>query len=181
MNNSRGAPPLVLSAGLLAVTAAGAVAAAPNAELARCAAISAASERLACYDALVCAGIAAADERLACYDALVKLKTAPPQTAPPQATRPETASHDPGGFGLAQQHTPADAQSPQKIDARVAKLSADRHGNVTVILDNGQTWAVSEPDAVLRLGDAVTIRHAALGSYLLTTAQRRSYRVQRLR
>jgi hypothetical protein len=180
MNKPRRALALVLSAGLLAVTAAGAVVAAPNAELARCAAISAASERLACYDALVCAGIAAADERLACYDALTKPKSSPPQTAPAQATHPETGSREPASFGLTEQHTPAEVQSPQKIKARVASLSADRHRNVTVILDNGQTWAVFEPDPVLQLGDAVTIRHAALGSYLLTTARRHSYRVQRL-
>lgn len=182
MNKPRRALPLVLSVGLLAVAlrAAGAVAAAPSAELARCAAISAASERLACYDALACAGVTAADERLACYDALAQPKSSPPQTAPAEATRPETGSDDPSSFGLARQPTPAAVQGPQKITARVVRVSADRHGNVTVILDNGQTWAVYEPDPLLQLGDAVTIRHAALGSYLLTTAARHSYRVQRL-
>jgi hypothetical protein len=182
MNKPGRALPLVASVGLLAVVlcAAGAVAAPPSAELARCAAIRAASERLACYDALVCAGITAADERLACYDALPQTKSSPPQTAPAEPTRPETGSHDPSSFGLAPQPTPAAAQGPQKIKARVAGVSAGRQGNVTVILDNGQTWAVYEPDPVLQLGDAVTIRHAALGSYLLTTARRHSYRVQRL-
>jgi hypothetical protein len=141
MNKPGRALPLVLSVGLLAVAlrAAGAVAAAPSAELARCAAISAASERLACYDALVCASITAADERLACHDALTQPKSSPPQTAPAEPTRTETGSHDPNSFGLAKQPAPAAAQSPQKIKARVTSLSADRHGNVTVILDNGQT------------------------------------------
>lgn len=182
MNKPRRALRLVLSVGPLAVAlpAAGAVAAAPSAELARCAAISAAGERLACYDALACAGLAAADERLACYDALAKPKSSPPQTAPAQATRPETGSRDPSSFGLAPQRAAADPQSLQEIKARVARVSADRQGKVTVILDNGQTWAVHESEPVLRLGDAVTIRHAALGSYLLTTGERHSYRVQRL-
>jgi hypothetical protein len=182
MNKPGRALPLVLLVGLLAVAlrAAGAVAAPPSAELARCAAISAARERLACYDALVCAGITAADERLACYDALAQPQSSPPQTAPAEPTRPETASPDPGSFGLAERPTPAAAQSPQKIQARVARVSADRQGNVTVTLDNGQTWAVHEPNPVLQSGEAVTIRHAALGSYLLTTGQRHSYRVQRL-
>jgi len=180
MNRPGRALPLVLLAGLLAVAlrAAGAVAASPSAELARCAAISAASERLACYDALRCADIPAPDERLACYDALAQPKASPPQIAPAEPTRPETGSRDPGSFGLAPQHTPVDAQ--QKIQARVARVSADRQGKVTVILDNGQTWAVYELDPVLQLGDAVTIRRGALGSYLLTTGQRHSYRVQRL-
>ena len=50
-------------AGLMLPSARAAPAVSP--EMTRCAAIAAADERLACYDALVCAGIVAAEERLA--------------------------------------------------------------------------------------------------------------------
>jgi hypothetical protein len=156
----------------------GAAAAPPAAELARCAALSDTSERLACYDSLECATKSAADERLACYDALAKSKAPQPQPAPVLAAAAATASNDPSSFGLTKHDTAP--QGPKKIKARVASVTEDRHGNVTVVLDNGQTWAVHELDPLLRSGDEVTIRRAALGSYLMTTAARHSYRVQRL-
>jgi hypothetical protein len=157
----------------------GAAAAPPAAELARCAAISDTSERLACYDSLECATKSAAAERLACYDALAKTRAAQPQSAPAAAAHPEPAGDDPASFGLTR-HEANPAPRQQKIKARVASVTEDRHGNVTVALDNGQTWAVHELDPRLRSGDEVTIRRAALGSYLMTTAARHSYRVQRL-
>src|SRR5436190_1095509 len=63
-------------------------------DMARCAVITAADERLACYDALFCARIAASDERLACYDARAKPKSPEPQGAPAVAAR---AAREPGG------------------------------------------------------------------------------------
>jgi hypothetical protein len=101
-----------------------------------------------------------------------------PQAEPTQAAVSAAASDDPSSFGL-ERPRPV-PRGPQKIEARVARISADLHGNVSVILDNGQTWSVREPDPRLQSGDTVTIRQAALGSYLLTTATRYSYRVQRL-
>ena len=165
MNRHRAAPP-ALAVGLVAAVlgAAGAEAAPPSAELARCAAIG------------------AADERLACYDALAKATAARPEGSPAPAVQPSQAGgDDPGRFGLATHKTQVNGgQDSQKIAARVTSVREDRQGKVTVILDNGQTWAVHERDPLLQSGDAVTIRHAALGSYLMTTPARHSYRVQRL-
>jgi hypothetical protein len=172
---------VVLRMGLLGLTtlavARAAAPAASAAELARCAAITAADERLACYDALVCAGIAAADERLACYDALAKPKTRP-QAAPADAARPEGGGNDVKNFGVVRRRL-APPEGPELIKALVTKVSVDRLGNVDMSLDNGQSWTFHDPDVLLRSGDAVTIRRAALGSFLMTTPRRHTYRVQR--
>lgn len=160
-------------AGLL--PAAGAAPPTASAEMTRCAAITAADERLACYDALICAAIAAADERLACYDALAKGKSSGAQAASAEA-RSESAD---AGFGTVRRKLPAKPQGPEMIKAVVAKVSVDRLGTVSVSLDNGQSWTFHDPDALLRSGDAVTIRRAALGSFLMTTPARHTYRVQR--
>jgi hypothetical protein len=71
-------------------------------------------------------------------------------------------------------------QGPDLMQARVAKVTADRLGNVSVELDNGQTWTFNEPDAPLRAGDAVRIRRASFGSFLMAAPGRRTYRVRRV-
>jgi hypothetical protein len=183
MNKHRATPPALAVGLVTAVLGAAAVEAAPpSAELARCAAIEAANERLACYDALECVSITSADRRLACYDALAKATAARPEASPAPAVQPSRSGGDePGRFGLASHKSRVNGgEDSQKIAARVTNVREDRLGNVTVLLDNGQTWAVHERDPLLQSGDAVTIRHAALGSYLMTTPDRHSYRVQRL-
>jgi hypothetical protein len=175
--NGRQAPRVVLPmalAGLL--PAAGAAPPIVSAEMTRCGGITAADERLACYDALICAAIAAADARLACYDALAKGKSSGAQAAAADTARSENPD---AGFGTVRRQLPAKPQGPDMIKAVVAKVSVDRLGTVSVSLDNGQSWTFHDPDALLRSGDAVTIRRAALGSFLLTTPSRRTYRVQR--
>jgi hypothetical protein len=184
MNDRRRAIRVVLWMGLVGLTLAAAGAAAPAgsaADVARCAAITAPDERLACYDALVCAGIAAADERLACYDALAKPRPSQPQAAPADAARPEGGGNDVKNFGVIKRRLAPKPEGPELIKALVAQVSVDRLGNVSVSLDNGQSWSFHDPDALLRSGDAVTIRRAALGSFLMTTPRRHTYRVQRMK
>lgn len=69
---------------------------------------------------------------------------------------------------------------PESIKAVVSQVTEDRRNNVSLVLDNGQTWAFIEPDPRVRPGDTVTIKRAALGSFLMLTPSRRSYRVERL-
>jgi hypothetical protein len=73
------------------------------------------------------------------------------------------------------------AQGPASIKSVVSQMTQDRLHNITVVLDNGQTWAFIEPEPRLRPGDTVTIKHASLGSFLMLTPNRRSYRVERLK
>jgi hypothetical protein len=126
-----------------------------------------------------CAAIAASDERLACYDALAGRGPTQVQPAPAEA-KSHAAPADTKSFGLtkpAPQVTPA---GPELIKARVVKVTASQFGAVNVLLDNGQTWALNEPNEQLAAGDAVTIKRAALGSFLMSTPAKKSYRVRRM-
>jgi hypothetical protein len=88
---------------------------------------------------------------------------------------------DPKNFGLtpAQQHT-ADL-GPKSIAAQISIVSSDQIGRTLVVLDNGETWTVMDNDGRLSSGDAVTIKRAALGSFLMFTASNHSYRVRRIK
>ncbi|HXI49513.1 MAG TPA: hypothetical protein VNH39_13110, partial [Steroidobacteraceae bacterium] len=88
---------------------------------------------------------------------------------------------DPKSFGLtaAQQH-PVDA-GPKAIAARIAVVSSDKLGHTTVVLDSGQTWTVLDDDGRLSAGDAVRIKRASLGSYLMFGPSNHSYTVRRTR
>ena len=160
-----------LTAGLPLAVAEAAPPAGNAADVARCAVISAADERLACYDGLVCAGIEDVDKRLACYDAIANAKPVRAQTA--AAGDAKAAS-----FGVNQ--LPRAPAGPELIKALVSKVSEDRLGHDLVWLDNGQLWSCSERDVLVRAGDKVTIKRAALGSYLMLTPSRRSCHVQRV-
>ena len=72
--------------------------------------------------------------------------------------------------------------APARIAARVQSVTRTRVGQMVVTLDNGQIWQQGngEPDVRLDVGDTVTIKKAALGSYILSTPAGRSFRVRRL-
>jgi len=157
--------------------------------LARCAAVSSPSERLACYDTLAgrapeksaaTASSKPAPQHPSAAPALAPTGSAPAAAASAGAAAipPKASSEDPSRFGLPP--PPPVVPPPSQIEARVTWVNADSQGNVTVTLDNGQVWAVNQGNQWLQSGDNVTIRQAALGSYLLTTPSRHSYRVRRL-
>lgn len=153
-------------------------------EVSRCATLEPAADRLACYDSLVCGAIAAPDHRLACYDAVAKGKA--PVSAPAPETSAavgssESAKGGDAAFGVVKQKPSAKPHGPDQITAVVTELTADQLGNVSMSLDNGQSWTFHDPEPRVRSGDTVTIRRAALGSFLMTTPSRHSYRVQRTR
>ena len=158
-----------------------------------------------------CASITAADERLACYDSLARPKPSAPSAAnaaPPagkvsahSATAPgatstssaaataapvaaaagtAAATADPAAksFGL-MKHTAPSEQGPDRIQAQAARVDTDRLGNVRLTLENGQVWTFNGPEALIRVGDAVTIKRGALGSFLLTTPAHHTYKAQR--
>jgi hypothetical protein len=58
-----------------------------------------------------------------------------------------------------------------------------RGGRFVATLDNGQVWSQTETNTRIevRVGDSVTIRRGALGSYLLSNAAGLATRVKRLR
>jgi hypothetical protein len=171
-------------------------------------------------DIAYCARMTGADERLACYDDLARRKSArapaapapaaataassptPPsptpqsatQANPPAASAPvatqgtavapttqaqsaQSSAGSTGAFGLSRH----EQVGPDVITATVSKVSYDQLGNINVYLQNGQLWTFNDSDGLLRPGDTVTIKHASLGSFLMLTPDRQSHRVKRLR
>jgi hypothetical protein len=110
--------------------------------------------------------------------------TTPATAAAAPAQAPVAAAPipaDPKNFGLspAQQHTTD--LGPKSIAARISIVSANQAGQTTLVLDSGQTWIVMDNDGRLAAGDAVTIRRAALGSFLMMSPSNHSYRVRRIK
>jgi hypothetical protein len=190
MNRSKIGAALILTATAMA-------AAPSNDDMARCAVIPAPDSRLACYDALAhrpADKIPSAAAKSTPAPAPTPLSAPTPVRAPAAAAAAAPAAAaaqappsaaaiaaDPKNFGLtpAQQHT-ADL-GPKSITAHISIVSSDQVGRTLVVLDSGETWTVMDNDGRLSSGDAVTIKRAALGSFLMLTPSNHSYRVRRLK
>ncbi len=101
--------------------------------------------------------------------------------APPPAPAASPAPKNPEAeFGLTetakQRKDPAKAAEaaavPEKISGRVISVQWRRYGEFVVTLDNGQVWEQNEPEpsAIVKVGDAVTVKKGWLGSFMLVTA-----------
>ena len=144
-------------------------------DLLRCHAIAASEQKLACYEALA---LAAQSEATTAAEPARQLKSPPSAPTVASAANPNTEDN----FGLnRRQIEPRAAEGPAAIKSAVSQMTEDRVHNITVVLDNGQTWAFIEPEPRLRPGDTVTIKRASFGSFLMLTPSRRSYRVERLK
>ena len=144
-------------------------------DLLRCHAIAASEQKLACYEALA---LAAQSEATTAAEPARQLKSPPSAPTVASAANPNTEDN----FGLnRRQIEPRAAEGPAAIKSAVSQMTEDRLHNITVVLDNGQTWAFIEPEPRLRPGDTVTIKRASFGSFLMLTPSRRSYRVERLK
>ncbi len=124
-----------------------------------------------------CAPVPDPAERLACYD-----KAFPP----PPAVHEAAAKRVVDEFGRAPQSRPGSPSSSagdrDRIEAKVAKV-VHSQGSRTITLDNGQVWALTEATTrgPIAEGDAVAVRRAALGNYILVTSAGVGLRVRRVR
>jgi hypothetical protein len=179
---------------LMPLIAAGAAAGAapvpaPSAEqMANCAAIQVRDARLSCYDALAHRAPDEAPAVAATRPAAPPATAAP--TAPaapvslPPAQAPTTVAAvvaDPKNFGLNATQTHIAELGPKSQTSHISILSSDQTGQTFVVLDSGQTWTVMDPDGWLNTGDAVTIKRANFGSYLMFAPSHHSYRVRRIK
>jgi hypothetical protein len=171
---------------VLSVPASTAAAATSDADMMRCAAIPSRDARLDCYDGLAhqLSGKAAAPTATQLPAPLPgPASTSAPAVSPVPAQAPPVAvvAGDPKNFGLTavQQHT-ADL-GPQMITANISILSSNQKGETFVVLDNGQTWSLTDNDGWLATGQAVRIKKATMGAYLMLIPSNHSYHVRRLK
>jgi hypothetical protein len=179
---------LALSTAILAACAASAALAEDPKTLAQCSDISNTAERLACYDKL--AGRAPASRAPPSSSAAAAPAAAPVSAAPAgaAATPAPAAAAGAKDFGLSKvqkERANGAANSPAEIKSITARVTGFREGpsgRPRILLDNGQDWEYEEDgDALLAVGDSVTIRRASLGSFLLVTPARLVHRVRRIR
>lgn len=131
-----------------------------------------------------CASEVGADARLACYD-----KAFPPVEGAESGVagleeRRKQAIED---FGFnKQQRVERDPElqaiEPDRIQATVEGVLERPSGERVITLVNGQVWLLTEGGSRGRLkaGDQVTIRNAALGSFMLITPSGIALRAKRL-
>jgi hypothetical protein len=186
--------------GAVLILMATAAAAGPsNDDMARCAAIAAIDLRVACYDALAHRPAdkpSAAAKSTAAPAAAPVAVPAPVATAPAAAPVPAPAgaaplnqapvseaaiAADPKNFGFSPVQKHIADLGPKSIAAHISSVSSDQLGRTFVVLDNEETWSVLDNDGRLSSGDAVTIKRAAMSSYLMFTASNHSFWVHRIK
>jgi len=159
----------------------------PQSALHACAIIAAASERLSCYDRLsgraVQSAAAAAPPPAAPAAPPAAVQASPAAAAPPAAAPPAAAAAaavpPKESFGLYAAEHPA-PRVASSLQARVVAVGNSASGRMTVALEGGQLWELDDADPLLAVGETVSIHRAALGSFLMQTATKRTHRVHRL-
>ncbi len=130
-------------------------------------------------------------QRLACYDAAfgkpratvsrpVVPAPAPSQTA---AVRPAEVPVAPATIQKPEPRKDEAAPRATRVDSKIASLRRLRDNRYELTLANGEVWAQLEPDprAEMAVGDAITIRPALMGSFMLETASGLRIRVKRVK
>lgn len=128
-----------------------------------------------------CMPIADDAERVACYDrALGRGSSA----VAAQAAEPAPSAAVSDEFGLSEQarREREGVDLADSIDGTVAAVGRNTANRQVVTLHNGQVWVQAEATTRVRLkaGDVVTIKRAAMGSYILAKPNHGAMRVKRL-
>jgi hypothetical protein len=106
------------------------------------------------------------------------VQASPPPAAPPAAAA-AAAVPPKESFGLYAAEHPA-PRVASSLQARVVAVGNSASGRMTVSLEGGQLWELDDADPLLAVGETVSIHRAALGSFLMQTATKRTHRVHRL-
>ncbi|WP_242162382.1 hypothetical protein [Lysobacter sp. M15] len=132
-----------------------------------------------------CATVAEASARLACYDKAFPPSSGATILADMEARRQQAVED----FGLNRQQRverlPEQLREtePDRIQGTIKGVLVRATGERVVTLESGQVWLLTEVTSRGRLktGDQVTLREAALGSYMLVTSTGVALRAKRLR
>ncbi|MEQ8858740.1 MAG: hypothetical protein RIC56_08840 [Pseudomonadales bacterium] len=163
--------------------------------LAECAALSAPSDRLACFESIA-ADRAAARTAGAAPQPPRPAQPVPAPPAAPEPAAPRPAVPQPGvakpapledpdaSFGAEMLERPADVRDrgASQISADIDRVEARTHGERIFHLTNGQVWEELEAGrGRYRSGQSITIRRALLGGYMLEADGVPAARVRRIR
>jgi ABC-type enterochelin transport system ATPase subunit len=74
-------------------------------------------------------------------------------------------------------------EATKALVSTVSEITTQPHGERVIALENGQVWMQKSLENVIRIkvGDQVTIRRAALGSFMLSPPSGQSIRVTRVK
>ncbi|MGQ0533300.1 MAG: hypothetical protein ACT4OF_11510 [Caulobacteraceae bacterium] len=138
-----------------------------------------------------CSDIANDQDRLACFDRVVRevrQATSDGRLVTVDRAQAETLRREsfglslPSVFSLFSRSEDADS-ALDEISYSVEEIVTYADGRHTFVMSNGQRWAQVEPDRTrnVRTGDEVTVRRAALGSYMLVGSRGgQGHRVRRV-
>lgn len=141
-------------------------------------------------DFLACAGEKDDARRLACFDAAVvnagKQGATQAASAAPAAAVPLSKEEKFGLRGDLKQEkakVAPELAEIQELKAQVTKVTVKPHGELVLTLDNDQVWYEIQTNSGIRvkMGDQVTIKSGALGSFSLVAPNGRSSKVTRSR
>lgn len=135
-----------------------------------------------------CAALTGESERLACYDSAVgRLREAQTSGAFVGVDRVQAEELNRESFGFSLPSLPrlfgqgGPPETPS-VSATLERISRGGDGKALFFLSNGQVWAQIDTESVrnVRSGAAVTVRRAAMGSFMLSPEDsNRAFRVRR--
>ncbi len=131
-----------------------------------------------------CAKLRSPKDRLACYDREVAVLGGGNSAA---TETPKTLEERFGYRGeVAKEEAMRKKSEEPKLEAissKLARIVRRPQGPSVFTLENGQVWEQRAPDSMFTVdvGDEVTIKAAALGSFLLVSPRGRGTRVSRVR
>lgn len=126
-----------------------------------------------------CRNVKDVEERVACYDAFVDSRL-PAKTSTAPDAESLFGTDDAEARRIVE--TSLAVEQIDLIEATVADVSESSGRKMVVVLDNGQAWRQLDNKTLhLESGEAVIVRKASLGSYLLEKESgSRSIRVKRV-
>lgn len=145
------------------------------AELINCRKIADQNQRLACYDAQV----AAIDEAEQRADLVVVDRA---QIKSAKRSLFGLSLPDLNIFGRSKEGATNPVEEIEELQAVVKSASQGRDGRWIIILEDGARWRQNETKTLVRYpkaGSSITIRRAALGSYMASIDGQRATRVKR--
>lgn len=120
-----------------------------------------------------CVGEPDDGRRLECYDRAMGREADPETPGRPAGPSVAPALSPEESFGLTAEQAgkKQNVEPLEQLTSTVAKITQRPHGELVVTLANGQVWAQKQARSFsVRVGDTVTIKAAALGSFMMMTA-----------